>query len=238
MDKISRLVTDLNLLTQTDDIVIFLDTLEIQGSSRVGPTLVRGTGPSRPAPPARPEAQPGPARPAKFHSHWSSAWPGPRDSQNVFNLRTVFSPCSTRFRGPNAFVSPRAGSLWSAAHCPQSAYKAESAMSPYRPWDDIPVHLWVPRGLRLTGTYECLQLSAFIRRISFWSQPSSRIVFFVLFLNKLRTGKLKIGVMIMVFFGSILCQEDCPAAPVQRASESGMMPYLLRVRCALFSCPH
>ena len=45
----------------------------------------------------------GPARPANFHSHWSSARPGPRDSLNIFS---VSSCCvSSRFRGSNVLVS-------------------------------------------------------------------------------------------------------------------------------------
>ena len=47
----------------------------------------------------------GPVRPASFQSHWSSARPGPWDSQNIF---AVSSCCcvSSRFRGSNVLVSP------------------------------------------------------------------------------------------------------------------------------------
>ena len=45
------------------------------------------------------------ARPVSFQYHWSSARPGPGDSQNIF---AVSSCCvsSSRFRGNNVLVSP------------------------------------------------------------------------------------------------------------------------------------
>ena len=48
----------------------------------------------------------GPAPPASFQSHWSSARPGPWDSQNIFAVSSCCVSSSSRFRGSNVFVSP------------------------------------------------------------------------------------------------------------------------------------
>ena len=48
----------------------------------------------------------GPAPPASFQSHWSSARPGPRDSHNIFAVSSCCVSFSSRFRGSSVLVSP------------------------------------------------------------------------------------------------------------------------------------
>ena len=48
----------------------------------------------------------GPVRPASFQSHWSSAQPGPWDSQDIFVVSSCCVSSSSRFRGSNVLASP------------------------------------------------------------------------------------------------------------------------------------
>ena len=105
------------------------------------------------------------SQPASHEYHALSAWPGPRISRVVcaagpvrfseyFHSSCCFSSCP-RFRSRIVLVSPRLQiSSRAAAHCPQSAYEAESVMPRYRPSDTVGRR--VLRGLR----------SALIRPIS------------------------------------------------------------------------
>ena len=79
----------------------------------------------------------GPARPATFHSHWSSARPGTGDSQNIFSLSSCCVSSSSKFRGSNVLVSPRPAASLESGPCLQSAHGAESAMPLYRPSDTV-----------------------------------------------------------------------------------------------------